>query len=178
MTNNPNFPDPNPKLEDVIKASQTYASLLLEAKGGDRIKVALKRTAKKDLVEILRALANYVMSVSRGDDGILATSGFALVKKRELAPLLTNPQKFGVKPGLNKGEIMTSVERIPGARSYVHEYTMDPVTDASVWTSVASANRKHLFTNLQSGKTYWFRVAAIGINGQIVYSASLAHIVL
>ena len=178
MTNNPNFPSPNPKLEDVIKASQTYTALIVDAKNRDRAKVALKRSAKNDLEQMLRSLANYVMSVAKGDEAILASSGFALAKKRESAPPLINPQKFVVKPGLNRGEILTSVERIPAARSYVHEYTLDPLTDASVWTSVASAKRHHLFTNLQSGKTYWFRVAAVGINGQIVYSASQAHIVL
>jgi hypothetical protein len=109
---------------------------------------------------------------------MLTSSGFTLVKKRESAPPLINPQKFIVRPGLNRGEILTSVERIPGARSYVHEYTLDPLSDASVWTSVTTTKRDHLFTNLQSGKTYWFRVAAVGINGQIVYSAPQAHIVL
>jgi hypothetical protein len=178
MTNNPNFPNASPKLEDVIKASQTYTSLLVDAKNRDRAKIALKRSAKNELTEILTALANYVMSVAKGNEAILTSSGFVLAKKRGSAPLLINPQKFVVRPGLNKGEIATEVERIPGARSYVHEYTLDPLTDASVWTSVASAYRKHLFTNLQSGKTYWFRVAAVGPNGQIVYSASQAHIVL
>src|SRR5947208_1594856 len=143
MTNNPNFPSPNPKLEDVIKVSQTYTSLLVDAQNRDRAKVALKRNAKKELTEILRALANYVMSVAKGDEAILAGSGFTLVKKRGAAPVLINPQKFTVKPGLNKGEIITEVERIPGSRSYLHEYTLDPVTDASIWTSVASAHRNH-----------------------------------
>jgi len=178
MTNNANFPSPNPKLEDVVKVSQTYTSLLVDAKNRDRAKVALKRSARNELTEMLRSLANYVMSVAKGDEAILASSGFVLVKKRTAAPALTNPQKFVVRPGLNKGEILTMIERIPGARSYVHEYTLDPLTDASVWTRIASAYRDNLFTNLQSGKTYWFRVAAVGINEQLVYSATLSHIVL
>ena len=178
MTSNPNFISPNPKLEDVIKASQTYTALLVDAQNRDRAKVALKRSAKKELTATLRALANYVMSVAKGDEAILASSGFALTKKRGAAPVLNNLKKFTVKPGSNKGEIITEVERIPGARSYLHEYTFDPLTDASMWTSVASVSRKHLFTNLPSGKTVWFQVAAVGPNGQIVYSVSVAHIVL
>jgi hypothetical protein len=178
MTNNPHFPNPYPKLEDVIKVAQTYSSSVVDAQTGDRIKVTLKKSAKKDLIEILKALGNYVMSVAQSDEAMLATSGFTLVKKRQASSPLNNPQKFLVKPGKNKGEIVTSVERIAGARSYVHEYTLEPLTEASIWTSVTTTSRKHLFTDLESGKSYLFRVAAVGINGQIVYTAPQPHIAL
>lgn len=178
MTNNSHFSSPYPKLEDVVKVAGIYSSSLIDAQTGDRIKVALKKSAKNDLIAILKALGNYVMSVAQGDEAILATSGFVLVKKPEASSPLKNPQKFVVKPGKNKGEIITSVERIVGARSYVHEYTLEPLTEASIWTSVTTTSRKHLFADLESGKSYLFRVAAIGINGQIVYTAPQPHIAL
>jgi len=37
--------------------------------------------------------------------------------------------------------------------------------------------RRYLFSGLESGKRYWVRVAAIGIEGQTVYSDPLSRLV-
>lgn len=178
LTNNPKLSDLFPKLEDVVKSSQSYSTSLIDAQTRDKTKVAIKNNVRKELVDVLKALGNHIMSVAQGDEAILASSGFTMIRRGTSSRVLTNPQNLVVKPGKNRGEIVTSVAGVRGARAYMHEYTLDPVTDASVWTSITSTRRKHLFTNLQSGKNYWFRVAAVGPNGQVVYSAPQAHIVL
>jgi hypothetical protein len=178
LTNNANFPNLFPKMEDIEKAGKFYSSSLVDAQTRDKIKVAIKKSAKRELIEVLKALGNHIMSVAQGDEAILVSSGFTLTRGGGSSRVLANPQSLVVKPGKNRGEIVTSVAGVGGARAYIHEYTLDPVTDTSVWTSVTSTRRKHLFTNLQSGKNYWFRVAAVGPNGQVVYSAPQAHIVL
>jgi hypothetical protein len=178
MTGNPNFTTPYPALTLVETNVNDYLAALLAAGTRDRAKIAFKNSARQTLTETLIALGNYVQSICNGDEAKLVSSGFTLTKQREPQPPLTALQNFTVGNGLNKGEIITSVDRLAGARSYLHQYTTDPLSPESAWTSIASASRKHLFTDLESGKNLWFRIAAIGTKGQIVYTAPQARIVL
>ena len=43
---------------------------------------------------------------------------------------------------------------------------------------MADSRVKFEFTGLEQGKKYWFRVAAVGSNGQLVYSTEMAQYVL
>lgn len=178
MTANTNFPTPFPALDDVDDSIDAYLAALLAAETRDKIKVAFKNSARQSLVDTLTSLGNYVMSVAKGDEAKLVSSGFSLTKQREPQPPITSPQNFIVGSGLNKGEITTAVDKVTGARSYLHEYTEDPITANSVWTSITATSRKHLFTDLASGHNLWFRVAAIGTKGQIVYTAIQSRVVL
>jgi len=75
------------------------------------------------------------------------------------------------------GQATTRVKRVTGARAYIHEYTPDPITSDSKWTSEFIAEREHTFTGLQSVVKYWFRVTAIGTNKQKVYSPTVSRVV-
>jgi hypothetical protein len=54
----------------------------------------------------------------------------------------------------------------------------DPQSATTVWVSETTAHRKHTFTGLKSLATYWFRVIAIGLNGQSVISDAVSRIIL
>jgi hypothetical protein len=69
------------------------------------------------------------------------------------------------------------VNAVKGARAYIHQYTADPPSETAIWVSVTTAHRKHTFTGLKPLVTYWFRVIAIGLNGQKVISDPISKIV-
>ena len=71
--------------------------------------------------------------------------------------------------GDDEGGIELSWDAVRGARSYVVERSTDP--QAASWTQVGVAPRSSLIVEgLESGKRYYFRVAAVTLNGQSPWS--------
>jgi hypothetical protein len=66
--------------------------------------------------------------------------------------------------GNNPGEVEVKVKCV-GDRSFVYEYTADPLTDASVWASQMNTLKTHLITGLKPLSKVWVRVTAIGARG-------------
>ena len=74
-------------------------------------------------------------------------------------------------------ELKYSFEKVTGARSYVYQGTQEHLNETSDWVNYMGTQRRFLFSGLESGKRYWIRVAAIGIEGQTVYSDPLSRLV-
>jgi hypothetical protein len=75
------------------------------------------------------------------------------------------------------GVATTRVKRLRGARAYVHQYSAEPPTAATIWAHVASKNAHYTFTKLQSVKKYWLQVMAIARDGQMVYSPVVERVI-
>lgn len=164
------FPTPTPPLAALDGAITVYSDRLARAKTRDKSQVALKNEARLNLEQMLITLSGYVMNTANGDEAKLVASGFDLVKPATNLPPIGIPENFSVINGINEGEIVSSVDRVNGAKSYIHEYTVDPVTPGSSWTQEFTTVRKLTIANLDPGKKYWFRVAAIGPRQQITYT--------
>jgi hypothetical protein len=177
MTGNSFFPPPVPELTAMAAASAAYTAALAEAKAGGKTEVAIKNQKKEILVEALIVLATYVMLVAKGDEAIMISAGFDLAKDKALAPPLTKPEIIKVADGMNAGELEIVIKRIPSAKMYMYQYTLDPLTAANQWTGQNTTLSKASFQNLESGKKYWCRVVAYGVNEQVVYSDPVARIV-
>ena len=107
---------------------------------------------------------------------MLLNSGFEIIgiksESQDLLPI-TGLTVMSEVPG----QATTRVKRVAGAKSYVHQYTADPLSPDSVWVSETSINREHTFSNLRSVARYWFRIIAIGKGNQTVYSPPVARVV-
>lgn len=108
---------------------------------------------------------------------VIRSSGFRLNKEPEPTPPVGTPQNVQVSDGRNPGELNASCDRVPGARSYLFQYTLDPLAENPVWASVVSTKRRAVLKNLSSGKRYYVRVAAVGANDQTAYSNAVSRIV-
>jgi hypothetical protein len=142
----------------------------------DRTLSSVKNDLKAELVSLMDELADYVTTTSNGDKTMLLSSGFDITGDKDLSQALPPIEKLEVQADI-PGQATTRVKRIAGARSYVHQYTPDPLTPNSVWVSETVTDRVHTFTNLESVKKYLFRVIAIGRNRQTVYSPAVARVV-
>jgi len=170
MTDNTFFATPVPALATVTAFITNYSTALSKAQTRDKAEVANKNYMRSLLEKTLMDLAGYVTFTSGGSEPALVSSGFDLAKPAANLPPIGVPDNFTVDNGVNEGEVISSVDRVTGARSYIHEYTADPVTPTSEWTQQFTTVRKCTIADLEPGKKYWFRVAAIGPRQQIAYT--------
>jgi hypothetical protein len=177
MNENPNFPNSTPDMATFNTARLAYTNALEKAASRSVDDIAAKDKARTVLTAMLVELGNYVTLTANGDANKLISSRFDMRKQREPKPDMQKPKNLKLWDGINPGVIHVSVDAVPGARSYSHEYTMDPLTPDSVWTVVSSTSRKCTFKNLQSGAKIWVRVAAVGVRNQFNYSDILSRIV-
>lgn len=176
MTGNPAFTDPIPTLAELTTVLDRYSKALIDAAGLDRVKVAEKNKLRFKLEQMLGQLGTYVNYVALGDEAIITSSGFSVSKTPE-PRIITNPANLTITNGINSGQLVSSVKAVKGASGYLHEIAADPLTDASVWKSTPSSRSRFTFNDLQPGKKYWVRVAAIGTKDQIAYSNNASQFV-
>lgn len=177
MTDNANFPTPTPALSDVSAALTDYSNALSLAQNRDKLQVAIKNTKRKTLLNLLKELATYVNFIANGNKSVIISAGFDASKDGVSAPPLTQPKNFKVKSGMNSGQAITSISGVKGARSYVHQCTPDPLTDASVWESNFVTTRTFTFEGMVPGKKTWFRVGAVGTGKQRAYTDPISMVI-
>jgi hypothetical protein len=150
---------------------------LAKSRTGSRADVAFKNEKRTDLITSLVRLGGYVLSVAAGNEAIMVSSGFPLKRSRQPQPPLGTLDVVSVKDGQAPGELVMSIKRLEGARMYQYQYTPDPLNANSQWKGQTSTLSRYTFKSLESGKRYWCRVIAMGLNEQVVYSDPVSRIV-
>jgi len=179
MTNNTNFPNPNPPLSEVTSSlddlTQAFA-LVHSAKSEITTRVVTQDNAEARLDESLAKLAAYVESIA-GRDNIITSAGMETRASRSAPTIPTAPQALSAATSEHEGEVNLFWKAVPNARSYTIEATQDPANPAS-WTHVGIAtSASKVITNLISGKRYWFRVAAVSAGGESGWSEHATKVV-
>lgn len=169
LTGNPNFTSPVPNLLDLGVLVEKYEAELVTAKGNDRIAVAIKKASRRLLEQMLNEMGIYVMHIAKGDEAILAGSGFTLTKMPEPRNI-TNPGNITLGNGVSSGQIKAGVKAVMGARSYLFDIAAELPPEKTAWQSYPTSKSQFTFTDLTPGKQYWIRVAAIGTGTQLSYS--------
>lgn len=169
MTGNDLFPAPSPSLLELETNITSYGLALTAAAGLDRTKVAFKNEIRQQLELLMGKLGMHVMNVALGNIAMLTSSGYSLMKAGS-SVYIDNPGSVSIANGNTSGELVASVPTVKGAVSYLHQSTTQLPTEATQWESNISSRSKFTYSNLQPGKQYWVRVAAIGSRDQIAYS--------
>lgn len=177
MTGNSSFPNPTPTLADVQTLLSAYSTALAKADQGSPLEKAVKNQKKDDLITALHSLGNYVLFTANGDELVARSSGFTIAKEPSPKPPVEPAAGQVLSDGPNTGELNYKFNPVKGARSYLYQYTPEPLTEASVWQSQAGTVSKVRFSGLESGKRYWCRVMTVGTGGQAVYSEPVSRIV-
>jgi hypothetical protein len=128
--------------------------------------IALRKEKRAEVILLLKKLAAHLELTADGDLVKLAATGFDLKAKatRSVGPLPA-PQNLRVKPTGISGEALCKVSAQPKADTYEGQYTQNPTSGS--WTPITPTTNSQniLFTGLDRGKDYYFRVRAIGANG-------------
>ena len=177
MTNNATFPNPSPDLATLKQTLTDYHTAYNQAANGDSKLVSIKNDKRAVLRDQLSKLATYVNSVADGDKTKLLSSGFPLARQK------ANVQKLATIDNLEvdittPAQATTHVKkRVTGARSYIHQYTTDAVSNDAKWVQKVITGTSYTFTNLQTGVKYMFQIIAIGPNGQAEPSPIVSRII-
>ena len=169
MTDNPNFPDPIPTLVQLQTAITNYSNALVAAAELGKNNVANKNKYRSELELLLFQLGMFVMFVANGNVTILISSGYTLSKEPE-PQHLENPGMVMLENGISTGQLVATIKKPAGARSFAHEICDEQPTPATVWNSTPTSRSSFVFNGLLPGKQYWVRVAVTGSAGQIAYS--------
>lgn len=154
----------------VVKtALDKYTADLAAAATNDKNAVAQKNQSRFELTALLQQLGLAVMAEANGNEAMLISSGFTLVKTREVR-YIANPGNVTVSQGITSGQMISMVKGQKAATSYVHQLTTELPDDNTAWISKNTSSSKFAWDGLVPGKQYWVRVAVIGSRKQIAYS--------
>ena len=167
MTGNANFPTPAVDLADLKAKADALEAAIEAATFGSRQSKLLRNDLEREAKDMLRAQANYVRSVCNGDRSMLDSSGFELARLPEPIGIPGTPEKMEARMTNLRGQVDLRWSSVHGAHGYqVWMTDKDPAVDGA-WTAIGYTTRvKHLITDLESYKAYWFCVSAIGTAGE------------
>ena len=181
MTDNANFPAPQPPAVDFKALADAFANAVTAKKSAENI--AKQATAAKDEARLVLeqafgvVRAPYVQITSNGNTDVILSSGLPV----RSAPTPTGdlPPPTGLLLDLNgtPGVMLLRWNVVAKARGYVIEVSPADTMER-VWTTLATVNNAKPYTvsNLVLGKMYAFRVAANGgTSGQSFWSAEVSR---
>ncbi|MCX6351107.1 MAG: hypothetical protein NTX03_04505 [Bacteroidetes bacterium] len=179
ITNNPDFPNPNPTLAAVTAALDALEEIynIVEA-----IRVEAKqKTTEQSQIEaacdaVLTNLATYVQGASRGDEAKIKGASMEVKKEKSPSHLPIHVTDLRITHGDFAAEVDLRWRRIKNAKSYVIETATDPT--AGEWQMIMIVTKtKAKVLNQPIGQKMWYRVAAIGAAGQGAWSQPVSIIV-
>jgi hypothetical protein len=176
MTNNEYFPDPGFLVIELNELCPQFNKAVAHVGSRDMEKIAHKNNLRTLLIKKLKEVGDFVIKEAKGAELPLISSGFPLIKPVDEI-ILGSPEDFKIMPGPKPGEIIMKVGRVKGARSYLYQWTPAPLTNESVWESIADTRCKKVISKLPLGVNYFFRMAAIGSRNQIIYTKPLSRYV-
>jgi hypothetical protein len=177
MENNPVFPNPPAALAELKTLLPEFQTALANAEGRDKQMVSIKNDKKANLLVKLQELCEYVTVTCKGDRTLILSSGFdATNAANSDSNLPTAIEILDVVLG-SSGEATTRVKNVTSAKGYVHQYTKEQPTMNTEWIGEGSSKGSHTFEGLTSNQRYWFRVVAIGNNGQRGYSPVVSRVI-
>lgn len=187
MTGNASFPEPwpatVPSLAQIQADFNALQSAVTATTEGDRTRIVERNTARGTLANDLGQLALYVLSIAKGNQEMLATTGFPLRQRNARALVLDVPSSpTGVKAlaGAVSGTLLIRAHRVAGAGSYDVQITMgDPTVEAN-WIAAGSFKicRRIELSGLTPLKTYSVRLRALGVAGPGAWSIPVSVLVV
>jgi len=172
MTGNPDFPNPTPSIADYSAAVADFIAQIGKSGSRDVNAISAKNTSRKALIDLSITLGTYASLTANGNQEMLLSTNIPL-RKQAQPVVLGKPSNFRCTNGINPGELLLKIDTMDGVVTFNFMYTVYPPVEGATWTTVSSSKSTCLVTGLEAGKKYWFRVAAIGTNGQMVWGETL-----
>ena len=176
ITGNVSFTTPSPTLAVITTNINALETAYIIAQNGG-VNDTANMHAKEFLLEVsLKSLAAYVEGIA--NTNLITAEAVALSSGMNVKnPATPSPRDFNVKPTGNPGEVKLSTKHEDRA-TYIWQMTNDPL-GVTGWITIGQATQASLIkTGLTSGTRYYFRVAAVGKDGQEPWSNIINTIVL
>lgn len=176
MSTSSYFPTPPIAMPAFLTTLSSYNVSLANASSRDIDAVIAKNQLKRQVMENLIELGNYVTLTANGDVDILLSSRFDIRKINTSSPPLEIPTNIRATDGVNLGEIVIAVDKPKYSKTFVFDYKVETVTDDAAWISINSSRSSTTIKDLAKGVTYIFRVGAVGSRGQVTYSDTTTRV--
>lgn len=170
MTGNPHFPEPwtapTPSLAQITADLDSFASVTAAVSSGDRTRMAERNASRAQLATDLQALAVYLQMITKGDEAMIASTGYD-IRARVARPALMTPLAAPLDLRLSRGELSGSlIARVTKVRQAVAYDVQVATADPTVENNWADAGtfatcRRIAISGLTPGKNYSVRVRAI-----------------
>lgn len=171
MTGNAAFPNPEPTMAALEAACDELNAANVAALDRGRMACARKRAAIKVLDQVLSRLAAHVNSVCAGDIVKLGSSGFPLASRPSPISELPRPNAFRAARTQFSDRLELRWESVPGALIYEVEMAERGASAESAWLRAGLTSKPRLLVeHLKPGRSYTFRVCAVGAHVQSPYS--------
>jgi len=152
--------------KDLASARAALEKAMAMSAYGDRRALGVRNLCLKKLEEEIRKAAAYVNAYSHGDESIILASGFELRKRNNRPAKLKAPDNFRVKRTEASGELILSWSPVTNSKNYLVQCCHRKSPKKSDWLTISySTKSRCVLTDLKPGKTYYFRVLAIGAGG-------------
>lgn len=177
IKNNPKFPTPDVAIDDLEVKTVLLESRSVAALSGGKEAKALLHQTEEEWNDLMRKMAKYVDRIADGDDAIILSAGFNLVKQ----PAPAVRPEFSVELGDKSGTVSIRRQAVDGARSYIWQYCIGemPVTNDTDWVTAQVTSKASVeLTGLVPLSKYWFRSAAVTVNGTMGYTSPVMQVVI
>lgn len=167
MTGNALFPDPPVSMADMEVLGNTFQAEIERALDGSRAAKLKRDEVARQVEATLQQTANYVRIQCLGNAAKLAESGFPLAKKREPVGVPGVAKSMVARATKRDNELELRWRSVHGAHGYQVWMTGSDPNVAADWQPIGYTTRvTHLVKELESFKSYWFCVSAIGVAGE------------
>ncbi len=168
LSDNILLPDPIIALDDLRELRFALEAAISESERTDSDDAARNVLTQASLLrDCLELLADQVNEVALGDINILGHSGFPIDKAPVNAKQLMPPNEIETRVSSARGTIELVWKPISGAYSYQIFVTDKDPNDESAWYPIGVTSKtEHLVNELESARFYWFRLTAIGAEGE------------
>jgi hypothetical protein len=160
----------NPPIDPAAldESANTLSEAVMAAMDGGKTAKTVVKKQRKLVIQDLNLLAVFVQNVSNDDPAIFAASGFTAKPTGKSAPQPVGAPAFrSLDFGVNSGQIIISVKKQPGAKSYFIRYALMNGTTPGAWTTIPAATIQKPITisGLTPTTIYGFQVQALGVLG-------------
>jgi hypothetical protein len=163
-------PSPYPTLSDLADVNGRHKEFHLAAINGDRVYKFKRDVVREESQDKYSSIAHYLTTLAGGDPNRLQDTGMGLryrgarSNKATVASLV--PYNVTLRHGLQSTELVLGCGRPSGVGGVEVQMCTDPSSEANWSPSSSSKNCTHLvFTGLQPGQKYYFRIRYILATG-------------
>lgn len=162
MTENADFPDPTPSIQQISKDLKEFTALIEKCVEGTRKDTINKNNKKAELILKLSNLGSYINVTANGDAAKLGGTGYPIAKQPESVGILPAPEYIRISDSDHSGEFYVEIARVPKAAGYLVRYAELPVPEeSSQWSSKVFANTKGVLSGLKSATKYAVKASAM-----------------
>lgn len=123
MSDNDNFPDPRPTMEEYAPIVNDYREKHeVASKRGSQLELKARDNARATMLQAMKEIAFYVNTVAKGDAQVLASSGFELVPPRQSSAYPNIPKDLRLLDGRFSGELRLVFGSMRSAWEYEYCY--------------------------------------------------------